>query len=78
MFDLQNKIYIRIDNTWFDLSNYKNHPGGIKILRKYHLKDATEEFNNIKGHGDSFVDDKLKSFEIKNYLLIIYLNSFII
>ena len=32
MFQLDNKIYIKIDNFWFDLTNYTDHPGGkIKI-----------------------------------------------
>lgn len=26
MFTLHDKIYVRIDNYWFDLTNYKDHP----------------------------------------------------
>ena len=74
MFDLTDKIYIKVENHWFDVTNYNNHPGGKMILKKYHLKDATEDFNLIKGHIDSYIDYLLKEFEIKNALLLIYLN----
>jgi cytochrome b involved in lipid metabolism len=74
MFTIDDKIYIRIDNYWFDLTNYKDHPGGIGILKKYHLKDATIDFNLIKGHSDGFAEGKLAEFEIKNVLLLEYLN----
>jgi cytochrome b involved in lipid metabolism len=73
-FNLNNKIYIMIDNVWFDLTSYTNHPGGIKIFKKYHLKDATSEFNDVSGHYDAFVDGKMKEYEIKNTLLLFYLN----
>ena len=33
MFDLTDKIIIKIDNTWFDVTNYNNHPGGKQISR---------------------------------------------
>lgn len=74
MFPLENKIYVKIDNYWFDLTNYNDHPGGYDIFTKYHLKDATEIFNNVRGHCDSYVIEKLKDYEIKNKLLIFYLN----
>jgi cytochrome b involved in lipid metabolism len=74
MFNYTDKIYIKIENHWFDLTDYKEHPGGIKILKKYHLKDATKEFNNIKGHTDILVDNLLNKYEIKNDLLITFLN----
>ena len=64
MFPVDNKIYVRIDSHWFDLTNYKCHPGGLSILRQFHLQDATNEFNGIKGHGDGFVEGKLTEFEI--------------
>lgn len=72
MFTVDDKIYIRIDNYWFDLTNYKDHPGGIGI---YHLKDATIDFNLIKGHSDEFTERKLAEFEIKNVLLLEDLKS---
>ncbi len=74
MFDIKDKIYIKIDNTWFDVTNYNNHPGGKQILKKFHLKDSTEAFNLTKGHSDSYVYDLLNQFEVKNILLIMYLN----
>ena len=74
MFTIDDKIYIRIDNHWFDLTDYKDHPGGTRILKKYHLKEATIEFNSIRGHSDGFAEGKLMEFEIKNILLIVYLN----
>ena len=74
MFPTENKIYVRIDGHWFDLTNYKCHPGGLSILRKFHLKDATNDFNLITGHGDGFVEGKLVEFEIKNIFLVVYLN----
>ena len=49
------KTYIFIDDHVFDVTDYiKKHPGGGKILRKFHLKDATKEFNAIKGHSDEY------------------------
>jgi len=74
LFPVDNKIYVRIDSHWFDLTNYKCHPGGLSILRQFHLQDATNEFNGIKGHGDGFVEGKLTKFEIKNVFLVMYLN----
>lgn len=72
---MEDKLYIKVENHWFDVTNY-NHPGGREIFKKYHLKDATHEFNTIKGHVDSYVDSLLEEFQVKNPLLIIYLNSF--
>jgi len=74
MFIVDDKIYVKIDDHWFDLTEYNSHPGGMEILKKYHLKDATNEFNKIKGHDDEIVYEKLKKSEIKNKLLIIFLN----
>ena len=73
-FDVSNKIYIQIDKSWFDLTDYTDHPGGTQIFKEYHLKDATNLFNKIKGHGDSLVFDKLEELEIKDILLNLYLN----
>jgi cytochrome b involved in lipid metabolism len=74
MFIVDGKIYVKIDDNWFDLTEYNSHPGGLAILKKYHLKDATNEFNKIKGHNDENVYETLKKTEIKNKLLIIFLN----
>ena len=45
LFDFQNKIYVKIDSSWFDFTNFKDHPGGNQILKSYHCKDATHKFN---------------------------------
>ena len=56
-------IIIIIDDYYFDVTNYaKHHPGGKRILQKYHMKDATFEFNSIKGHGDAFAIDELNKY----------------
>ena len=63
-------LIIIIDDYYFDLTMYAYiHPGGINILKKFHLKDATEEFNKIKGHSDSYVISELDKYcigHIKN------------
>ena len=56
----KDKIIIIIDNYKFDVTEFaKDHPGGIKILQEYHNKDATDAFNEIKGHCESVVVDIL-------------------
>ena len=63
MTSLDKIIIIIIDDYKFDVTEYaKDHPGGIKILRKYHNKDATEAFNNVRGHCDSYVLDLMDKF----------------
>ena len=60
---MNNNIIIIIDDYYFDVTNYaKHHPGGKRILQKYHMKDATIEFNSIKGHGDAFAIDELNKY----------------
>ena len=50
------KIIIYIDDYAFDVTEYaNNHPGGKKILQKYHMKNATKAFNQIKAHCDGYV-----------------------
>lgn len=73
MYIQTDKIYVRIDNHWFDLSNYKDHPGGQNIFKKYHLKDATSIFNETRGHADTSVESRLRMYEIKNIMLLIFL-----
>ena len=59
----QEKIIIIIDDHYFDVTEYaKTHPGGIRILKKFHLKDATDEFNKIKGHSDGYALGLLDKF----------------
>ena len=72
------KIIVIIDNYKFDVTEYLNeHPGGKKILKKFNGKDATKEFNEIKGHGESVVLDLLDKFcigkNIKDKMLF-YIN----
>ena len=56
-------IIIIIDDYYFDVTYYANtHPGGKRILKKFHLKDATDEFNQIKGHGDDFAISELDKY----------------
>lgn len=59
----QEKIIIIIDDHYFDVTEYaKTHPGGIRILKKFHLKDSTDEFNKIKGHSDGYALGLLDKF----------------
>jgi cytochrome b involved in lipid metabolism len=73
-FNIKNNIYVKIDNHWFDLTDYKTHPGGQEILKKYHCRNATEFFNNIKGHHDTYVESILEKRVITNIFLVKYLN----
>ena len=51
------KIIIHIDGDKFDVTDYiREHPGG-KILKLYNGKDATQAFNEIKAHCDTYVYD---------------------
>ena len=53
---IENQTIIIIDGYLFNVTKYKKlHPGGSKILEKFHYKDATEAFNNIRGHCDTYV-----------------------
>ena len=71
-------IIVIIDNYYFDLTKYSNHPGGKRILKKFHLKDATEEFNAVKGHGDEFAINELDKYcigPIKDIDINLYIKS---
>ena len=47
----------------FDVTEYANeHPGGKIIFQKYNGKDATNEFNNVKGHCDAYVYSLLEKY----------------
>jgi len=60
---MSDKIIIKIDDYLFDVTEYaNNHPGGYNILKKLNNKNATEEFNSIKGHSDSYVYGLLDKF----------------
>ena len=54
------------------------HPGGNRILKKFHLKDATEAFNAVKGHGDEFALNELEKYcigPIKDIDINLYIES---
>jgi cytochrome b involved in lipid metabolism len=51
--------HVKIERHWFDLSSYLNHPGGIQILKKFHLRDATD-------HQEGYVQHMLENTEIRD------------
>jgi cytochrome b involved in lipid metabolism len=60
---MSEKIIIFIDDYKFDITEYAHkHPGGKKILKKYNNKDATNAFNNVRGHSDGYVLGLLDKF----------------
>ena len=60
----KNEIILWIDGHRFDVTEYASkHPGGATILEKYHNKDATEAFNQIRGHHDAHVQELLETME---------------
>lgn len=64
---MSHKIIIKIDDHYFDVTDYADkHPGGRKILQRYHMKDGTLSFNGIKGHGETYVTELLKKYEISS------------
>jgi len=68
------RIVMIIDHHYFDVTDYADqHPGGRRILEKYHGKDATRAFEEIKGHGESMVTLWLGKMEIsrENYVTIL-------
>ena len=61
--EMSNRIIIIIDGYKFDVTDFaKDHPGGSRILKKFHGKDATDEFNAIKGHGDAYALNLLEKY----------------
>jgi cytochrome b involved in lipid metabolism len=70
----KSNIHIKIHNNWYDVSDFiKIHPGGEKILRKYHKKDATEKFCSILGHYNYL--HTLDDFLIRDKFLLDKLNK---
>ncbi len=63
MYNNNDKCIIIIDGYYFDVTSYlDSHPGGRHILTKYHMKDASDAFNSIKGHGDSYAINLMETF----------------
>ena len=40
----ENKILVTIHDKVYDLTNYKSHPGGFKVIQLCKAKDASEAF----------------------------------
>ena len=60
---MSKKIIIIIDGYKFDVTEFADkHPGGRKILEKFNGKDATKEFNEMKGHNETYVLNLLDKF----------------
>ena len=60
---INEKVIIYIDDYKFNVTTYlNNHTGGKKILKKYHFKDATQAFNDVRGHHDGYVLSLLDKF----------------
>lgn len=75
MFTLfKTKCYVKINNDWYNLKPFlKLHPGGNKILEKYHMKDATEKFYIIRAHQNYI--HVLDKYLITDTFLIVKLNK---
>ena len=46
---LNTHIYVKIEGHFFDFTTCPAH--SRSFFKKYHLKDATAEFNAIRSHG---------------------------
>lgn len=75
MSELSEKKFIKIYKNWYDVTDYKEHPGGYFYFKKYNLCDVTEEFDKIKGHSDGYVDKILDQYKVDNISLFLVLNS---
>jgi cytochrome b involved in lipid metabolism len=50
----KNRVFVTINDEVYDLTDYKNHPGGCKVLELCKGKDATEVFKKYHWpEGDS-------------------------
>jgi cytochrome b involved in lipid metabolism len=59
----EGRLIIIIDNYKFDVTDYASkHPGGSNIFKKYNGKDVTKYFNEVKGHGETYVYNLLDEF----------------
>lgn len=75
MFDFfKTNCYIKINNDWYNVKSFfKLHPGGDKILKKYHMKDASSVFFSISAHQNYI--QALDKFLITDKFLINDLNK---
>ena len=76
-------IYVCIDNYWFDLTNFKDHPGGLSILEKGKIiikKLIKGENISIEGSGLSKREwnELMEEFEIKDKEILKTLGLFLI
>jgi hypothetical protein len=65
---------VLIDNKWYNLTDFLPlHPGGSNIIKKFHMRDATIEFNKVKGHVN--FGRSLNSYMITDENIIMKLNK---
>jgi cytochrome b involved in lipid metabolism len=70
-----NSMIIKINSNWYDVTKFSNqHPGGTKVLKYWHLRDATNNFNKLECH--KFTQDILSKYKITDDILIDKLNKF--
>jgi cytochrome b involved in lipid metabolism len=62
---MDNRIIISIDDYLFDVTDYKNHPGGYKIFVKNNGKDVTQLFNDSHRNYDPELDDLMEKYCMK-------------
>jgi cytochrome b involved in lipid metabolism len=72
--DISKRRYIKIEKIWYDVTNYKDHPGGEYYFKKFNLCDVSEDFVKIKGHLDGYVDELLTNYRVKSIPLTLVLN----
>lgn len=69
--DTKEDLWVIIDSKVYDLSGYKNHPGGTAVISKYAGQDATSPFyaNHGKRSRDILRDEgkKYKIGHLKIY-----------
>jgi len=53
-------IYVKIYDSWYDFTNFKDHPGSYELLKAYHLKDTTKAYLKFKGHDIKRIKDEYK------------------
>ncbi len=64
---------IKINNDWYNVKPFlKLHPGGNKILQKYHMKDASDAFFSITAHQNYI--QALDIFLITVVIFMIFVN----